>query len=127
MDLEWIAITIGGFARISLALVIGLVSRAVCWIFDVGLKLNFGKLGWPQVWAVAGIHMSVAITVFGFAVEGLALVGAPFVACLEPSREIWIAFAPSFSSTVFVLKHLEKWGKMACLHDRIAIGILILQ
>ena len=79
MDLEWIAITIGGFARISLALVIGLVSRAVCWIFDVGLKLNFGKLGWPQVWAVAGIHMSVAITVFGFAVEGLRRVSqAPY-------------------------------------------------
>ena len=38
-----------------------------------------------------------------------------------------LAFALSFSSTVFVVKSLEDKGEMKSLHGRIAIGILIMQ
>lgn len=162
MDFEWIAIALGDVAWISIAFVMGLVSRAVglpplvgflaagfllnaqgfvggetlqklsdlgitLLLFVVGLKLNLGTLGRPQVWAVAGIHMSVAIAVFGFAIYGLVLIGTPFVAGLDLSQAMLIAFALSFSSTVFAVKVLEERGEMASLHGRIAIGILIMQ
>lgn len=38
-----------------------------------------------------------------------------------------IAFALSFSSTVFAVKVLEERGEMSSLHGRISIGILIMQ
>ncbi|MCC5023733.1 MAG: cation:proton antiporter [Candidatus Synoicihabitans palmerolidicus] len=38
-----------------------------------------------------------------------------------------IAFALSFSNTVFAVKSLEENGEMGSLHGRIAIGILIMQ
>jgi len=40
---------------------------------------------------------------------------------------LMIAFALSFSSTVFVVKLLEEKGEMKSLHGRIAIGILVMQ
>ena len=96
-------------------------------LFIVGLKLNLATLGRPQVWAVAGIHMCVVVALFGFAIYGLALLGASFVAGLDLGQSMLIAFALSFSSTVFAVKTLEERGEMASLHGRIAIGILIMQ
>jgi glutathione-regulated potassium-efflux system ancillary protein KefC len=48
-------------------------------LFTVGLKLNLASLGRPQVWAVAGIHMCGIVALFGFAIYGLALLGASFL------------------------------------------------
>jgi predicted Kef-type K+ transport protein len=96
-------------------------------LFIVGLKLNLATLGRPQVWAVAGIHMCVVVALFGFAIYGLALLGASFVNGLDFGQSMLIAFALSFSSTVFAVKTLEERGEMASLHGRIAIGILIMQ
>lgn len=96
-------------------------------LFTVGLKLNLRTLARPQVWAVTGLHTSIVIIVFGFAIYGLALAGAPFVAGLDLPRALLIAFALSFSSTVFAVKVLEEKGEMNALHGRIAIGILIMQ
>jgi len=96
-------------------------------LFIVGLKLNIATLGRPQVWGVASIHMCVVVAVFGAAIYGLALLGAPFVAGLDLEQSLMIAFAMSFSSTVFAVKVLEERGEMASLHGRIAIGILIVQ
>lgn len=96
-------------------------------LFTVGLKLNLGTLARPQVWAVTGIHTLIVVAVFGFAIFGLALVGSAFVAPLDFQSALLIAFALSFSSTVFVVKVLEEKGEMSSLHGRIAIGILIMQ
>ena len=96
-------------------------------LFTVGLKLNLASLGRPQVWAVAGIHMCGIVALFGFAIYGLALLGASFVAGLDLGQSMLVAFALSFSSTVFAVKTLEEQGEMASLHGRIAIGILIMQ
>ena len=38
-----------------------------------------------------------------------------------------VAFALSFSSTVFAVKVLEERGEMASMHGRVAIGILVMQ
>ena len=96
-------------------------------LFTVGLKLNLRTLARPQVWAVTGLHTSIVVIVFGFAIYGLALTAVPFVSDLDPARSLLIAFALSFSSTVFVVKVLEEKGEMASLHGRIAVGILIMQ
>ena len=48
-------------------------------LFIVGLKLNLGTLGRPQVWGVR-VHIDVAVALFGAVIFGLALFGIPFVA-----------------------------------------------
>lgn len=96
-------------------------------LFVVGLKLNLRTFARPQVWAVTGLHMSIVVLVFGAAICVLALLGTPFLSGLDLSRSALIAFALSFSSTVFVVKVLEEKGETTSLHGRIAIGILIVQ
>ncbi len=96
-------------------------------LFTVGLKLNLRTLARPQVWAVTGLHMSIVVAVFGSVIYALALAGSTFLADLDFPRSLVLAFALSFSSTVFVVKALEEKGEMNSLHGRIAIGILIMQ
>ncbi len=96
-------------------------------LFTVGLKLSLSTLARPQVWAVSGIHASVVIGTFCLGGFGLAFAGVPFVSGLDLPRILLVAFALSFSSTVFVVKALEERGEMTSLHGRIAIGILIMQ
>ncbi|MEA3456599.1 MAG: cation:proton antiporter family protein [Campylobacterota bacterium] len=96
-------------------------------LFTVGLKLNLKILMRPQVWSVTLLHMTVIIALFGAAIFGLALMGAPLFLGLDLKLSLMLAFALSFSSTVFVVKMLEEKGEMRSLHGRIAIGILIMQ
>ncbi len=96
-------------------------------LFTVGLKLNLKVLIRPQVWSVTLLHISITILLFGTAIFGLALLSLPLFSTLNFSHSLLLAFALSFSSTVFVVKHLEKAGEMGSLHGRIAIGILVMQ
>ncbi len=96
-------------------------------LFTVGLKLNLTVLIRPQVWSVTVIHITVLIALFGVTIFALALVNVPLFAELDLKLALFIAFALSFSSTVFVVKSLEDKGEMKSLHGRIAIGILIMQ
>lgn len=96
-------------------------------LFTVGLKLNLRTLVRPQVWAVAGIHMAIVVGVFGLAIYALALADVSIFADLNLQKSLLIAFALSFSSTVFVVKVLEERGSMTSLHGRIAVGILLIQ
>jgi len=96
-------------------------------LFTVGLKLKPRTLVRPHVWAVAGMHMSIIVTVFGLAIYWLAMVGVPFVSGMDMQRSLFVAFALSFSSTVFVVQALEDKGQMKSVHGGIAIGILIMQ
>ena len=96
-------------------------------LFIVGLKLNLKTFARPQVWGVTALHMTLVVCAFGIAVYVLAAVGMPFLAGLDLPRSLLIAFALSFSSTVFVVKVLEEKGESSALHGRIAVGILIVQ
>ncbi len=96
-------------------------------LFTVGLKLKLKVLIRPQVWAVTGLHILITIAVFGTAIFGLALMGASLFSSLDLKLSLLLAFALSFSSTVFVVKSLEEKGEMESLHGRIAIGILVMQ
>ncbi|MGI9380235.1 MAG: cation:proton antiporter, partial [Methyloligellaceae bacterium] len=96
-------------------------------LFTVGLKLNLRTLAKPQVWAVTSLHMLIVVMVLGLAIYALAVAGVPFLSGLDIYQAALIAFALSFSSTVYVVKVLEDRGEMTSLHGRIAIGILIVQ
>ncbi|MCG8425753.1 MAG: cation:proton antiporter [Chromatiales bacterium] len=96
-------------------------------LFTVGLKLNLRVLMRPQVWAVTGVHISLVTALFGLLIFALALTGVPLFSELDFKLALLLAFALSFSSTVFVVKALEEKGEMKSLHGRIAIGILVMQ
>ncbi len=96
-------------------------------LFGIGLKLRLGELARREVWAVAGIHMSVATAVIGALFLALGALGLPLAATLTPGSAILIGFAFSFSSTVFAVKALEERSEAASLSGRVAIGVLVVQ
>ena len=96
-------------------------------LFSIGLKLDLKNLMRPRVWAVTSMHIVITVIVFGLAIYALSLAGAPLFSTLDLQLSLMIAFALSFSSTVFVVKVLEERGEMKSLHGTIAIGILIMQ
>jgi len=96
-------------------------------LFTVGLKLNLKVLIRPQVWGVTALHIAIIIALFGAAIFALALMSVPLFSGLDLRLSLMLAFALSFSSTVFVVKTLEDKGEMKSLHGRIAIGILVMQ
>jgi len=96
-------------------------------LFTVGLKLNLKVLIKPQVWSVTLLHISSIILIFGAAIFVLSLLGVSLFSGLDIKLSLMLAFALSFSSTVFVVKTLEEKGEMRSLHGRIAIGVLVIQ
>ena len=96
-------------------------------LFTIGLKLKLKTLARPEIWAGASIHMLITVLVFGTAIFGLARGDFSAFASLDFKLSVLVAFALSFSSTVFAVKALEERGEMASLHGRVSIGILIMQ
>ena len=96
-------------------------------LFIVGLKLNLRTFARPRIWAVTGLHMSAVVLIFASAIHLLVFLGTPVLADLDLPRILLIAFALSFSSTVFVVKVLDEKDESGSVHGQIAIGILIVQ
>ncbi len=96
-------------------------------LFTVGLKLDLKSLSRPQVWGTTLLHMGLITALFGAAFFVLALIGLPLFTDLNLQQAALVAFALSFSSTVFVVKVLEERAEMTSRHGRISIGILIMQ
>jgi predicted Kef-type K+ transport protein len=96
-------------------------------LFIVGLKLDLKTLMRPQVWTVTSLHIGLVMAVFGGVIFLLALVGVPMFGDLDFRQTLLLAFAFSFSSTVFVVKNLEDKAAMKSLYGRVAIGILVMQ
>jgi predicted Kef-type K+ transport protein len=96
-------------------------------LFTIGLKLKIKNLLRPEVWAGASIHMFITVVVFGAGIFGLSAAGFFLFSTLDFSLSLLVAFALSFSSTVFAVKVIEEKGEMASLYGRSSIGILIMQ
>lgn len=96
-------------------------------LFSIGLKLNIKSLLKPEIWATASLHLLITVVIFSTICFVLSIVGLSLFAGLDVSTSLLIAFALSFSSTVFAVKILEEKGEMLATHGRIAIGILIMQ
>ena len=69
-------------------------------LFSIGLKLRVGTLLRPAVWGGATAHMTISVLLFG-----LLLLALPFGAfgTLDIGTAALVAFALSFSSTVFAV------------------------
>ena len=96
-------------------------------LFTIGLKLDVRSLLKPVVWAGATLHMLAVVLLFGIALFWLSLTGLQVFAGVDFTIALLIAFALSFSSTVFTIKTLEEKGEFSSRYGQIAIGILIMQ
>ncbi|MDF1656893.1 MAG: cation:proton antiporter [Verrucomicrobiales bacterium] len=95
-------------------------------LFSIGLKLRIRNLMRPEIWAGTSIHASLVVLLFGPIVYGASiLIGG--AAGLDWKTSFLLAFALSFSSTVFAVKSLTENGDLGAMHGRVAIGILVMQ
>ncbi len=96
-------------------------------LFTIGLKLNFGILLQKEIWASTSVHMAVTIAVIGGLFVLLGAADVPLLAGLDPMTLLVLAFALSFSSTVFAAKTLEDRGSLMSRYGQVAIGVLVMQ
>ena len=96
-------------------------------LFSIGLKLDIRTLFKTEVWAGATIHIFASILFYAGLLSLLKYLGLRFFLDLETTSLLLVAFALSFSSTVFAVKILEEKSETNSLYGRIAIGILIMQ
>ena len=96
-------------------------------LFTIGLKLNLRTLAQPEVWGTASLHMGATVIMATGALMAVSAAGFGMFAGLPFKSALVIAFALSFSSTVFAVKAYEAKGEGASLHARTAVGILIFQ
>ncbi len=96
-------------------------------LFSIGLKLRVSSLFKPEIWGVATLHMLITVAVFGSILFALGATGLALFAGLNMTTAVIVAFALSFSSTVFAVKTLETAGESGSRFGRIAIGVLIVQ
>ena len=96
-------------------------------LFTIGLKLKIKNLIKPEVWAGGTLHIGLTVAVLGFALFCLGYSGLRFFMEVDVPTALLLAFALSFSSTVFAVKILDESGRMSSLNGRTAIGVLIIQ
>lgn len=96
-------------------------------LFSIGLKLNVRSLLRGEVWGAASLHMAASIGLLFVILTGLKLLGITLLQGTETGVMLILAFALSFSSTVFAVKVLEDRSETQTLYGRIAIGVLIMQ
>ena len=71
--------------------------------------------------------MIITVLIYSLFMGLMAFFGLKYFSALTLKITALIAFALSFSSTVFAVKVLDEQGEMSSLHGKIAIGILIMQ
>ena len=95
-------------------------------LFTIGLKLNLKDILMPQVWAVAGLQMLIVVPLTCFVIVSAGILFP--VLAMQNTVSAWtLAFALSFSSTVFAVKVFEDRGETTALHAQMAIGVLVFQ
>lgn len=96
-------------------------------LFTIGLKLNLKDLATAEIWGTSLTHIVLSTTFFAFVIW-LAKELFPIALFDISALAIWgLAFALSFSSTVYAVKVLQDKGDMAAFYGKVAIGILIMQ
>lgn len=96
-------------------------------LFTIGIKMRLKTLFRPEIWAGAGIHMILTMAAILIGVFLMSHLGISAFSNLSWQASLLVAFAMSFSSTVFAIKVLEEKGETTSLHGKISIGILIMQ
>ncbi len=96
-------------------------------LFTIGLKLRLSTLVRPEIWATTTLHMVGSLVVAAVLLLGLGLSNISMFRDLDLTGTLIVAFALSFSSTVFAVKTLEDRGALVSRNGQIAIGVLVMQ
>jgi glutathione-regulated potassium-efflux system ancillary protein KefC len=96
-------------------------------LFSIGLKLRVNTLARPEIWASTSLHMLATIAVTFAVLVSLGWAGVLLFGGLDYKSALIVAFALSFSSTVFAVKILEDRGSLMSRYGQAAIGVLVLQ
>jgi len=95
-------------------------------LFTIGLKLSVGALKPAYVWGSAFLHMIIAVPLTAAVILLVGHLYQPL--SFSNTSSAWaLAFALSFSSTVFAIKLCEERGESSSFYASIAIGILVVQ
>lgn len=96
-------------------------------LFTIGLKLRVNTLARAEIWATTGAHMVATIALAAGAIFALSAAGLMLFRDLDVTGILVVAFALSFSSTVFAVKILEDRGSLMSRYGQVAIGVLVMQ
>jgi len=96
-------------------------------LFTIGLKLKPSALARPEIWGGASVHAVTIIAIFSLLFYLAPVSVLTLLDIGDPVQILLLAFALSFSSTVFAVKVLEERGGARSVDGRTAIGILIFQ
>jgi len=96
-------------------------------LFTIGLKLKPSALARPEIWGGASAHAVTIIALFSLLFYLAPVAVLAKLGVTGTAEIILLAFALSFSSTVFAVKVLEERGGARSVDGRTAIGILIFQ
>ena len=96
-------------------------------LFTIGLKLRLSTLIRPEIWATTTVHMTGSVLFMVILLLGVGLGNVLLFGDLDFTGVVIVAFALSFSSTVFAVKILEDRGAMVSRHGQVAIGVLVIQ
>lgn len=96
-------------------------------LFGIGLHIDPRLLLRREVWLTATVHTAAMVGIGVGVLSGLSLLGLSLLSGLDLQSLALIAFALSFSSTVFVIKVLEDRSATRSRYGQIAIGILVIQ
>ncbi|NJN24533.1 MAG: hypothetical protein HC819_00285 [Cyclobacteriaceae bacterium] len=96
-------------------------------LFTIGLKLNIRSLIRKHVWRGGIGHMLTTVLIFSVVMGALSVLSISIFDQMTLQSIAIVAFALSFSSTVFAVKVLEEKGEMQSLQGKTAISILIIQ
>ncbi|MEE9335555.1 MAG: cation:proton antiporter family protein [Granulosicoccaceae bacterium] len=95
-------------------------------LFTIGLKLNPRTLLPVYVWGAALAHMVIVVPLTAAVILIVGLLYVPL--SFDNNYAAWtLAFALSFSSTVFAVKMFEERGDSSSFYSVIAIGVLVVQ
>lgn len=96
-------------------------------LFTIGLKLKLRNLIRREVYGTTLIHMALITLLFTGILVLAGLSNTGLFAGFTIKQAVLIAFALSFSSTVFAVKILDDRGESTSLHGTTAIAVLIIQ
>ena len=96
-------------------------------LFTIGLKLRLKNLLKTEIWATTGFHMIGSIFVTLGLILLLSTAGILIFDGIDLSTALILAFALSFSSTVFAIKTMEDRGALTSRYGQISMGILVMQ
>jgi len=95
-------------------------------LFTIGLKLRITELVKPYIFGPAILHMLVVVPLTAAVIALIGHIYTPL--SFGNNVSAWmLAFALSFSSTVFAIKMFEERGESSVFYASIAIGVLVLQ